>query len=399
MDIVLSVSDIRGAYMDTNELSVTPLTQVEKMLKHCFQIKPVFKEHIPNKDELMEYVQWMIQEFGDKPEYRMSAETVLGPAFNLYNNRISSFSERLLDNPHDTQALNAISEGFELYKENMFISIDNDISAGRMLRYMPSHWHSNDHFEFFYSISGDCPVHFTTETVIVKPGTVLIIAPNVTYASPCFDDECSLLYYILRASTFDRVFWNQIPPENLMANFFRRALNNQHPNAYLQFETEGDPDIRQLLIKIYNEFMGSNNYRSQMMNALMSEFFVLLLRGYEGTARLPRNDDFYWKHEYSAILSHIQTYFATVTLTELSERFHYSEKQIRRIIQNNTGMSFLQLITKLRMEKARALLQYRNITIEMIATSIGYTSINSFYRTFARYYGCTPGQYIEKNLK
>ena len=384
--------------MDTNELLQPSLTQLEEMLKHCFLMRPIFREHIPNTEELMEYIQWMMEEFGDRPEYRMSHGAVINPAFNLSNNQLSIFSERLLDDPHDTQTLHAISEGFQLYKEDMFFSDENDISAGRMLRYMPSHWHSKDHFEVFYSVSGNCPVHFQNETVIVKPGSVMIIAPNVVYASPCYSDDCTLLFYMLRASTFDRVFWNQVPPENLMATFFRRALSDQQPNAYLQFDTEGDLEIQKLLIQIYDEFLGSKSYRSQMMNTLMSEAFIRLLRSYEGTARLPRNDDFYWKHEYSAILSYIQTNFSTVTLQELSERFHYSEKQVRRIIQNSTGISFMQLITKLRMEKARALLRYRNASIEKISASIGYSTVNSFYRTFSRYYGCTPGAYIEQHF-
>ena len=181
-----------------------------------------------------------------------------------------------------------------------------------------------------------------------------------------------------------------------MASFFRRALSDQQPNSYLQFDTGNDPDIQQLLIKVYNESTSDNSYRSQMMNTLMSEFFILLLRRYEGTARLPRNDDFYWKHEYSAILSYIQSHFSSVSLQELSARFHYNEKQIRRIIQSSTGMSFTQLITRLRMERAAMLLR-QNIPIEKITYSIGYNTVNSFYRTFSRYYGCTPGQYLEQN--
>ena len=41
------------------------------------------------------------------------------------------------------------------------------------------------------------------------------------------------------------------------------------------------------------------------MNSMMTTFFLLLLQRYEGTAKLPRNEDFYWKHEFSAILSYI----------------------------------------------------------------------------------------------
>jgi AraC-like DNA-binding protein len=135
------------------------------------------------------------------------------------------------------------------------------------------------------------------------------------------------------------------------------------------------------------------------MNAYMSTCLVLLLRRYEGSVRLPRSEDFFWKHEYSAILNRIQTDFATVRLEDLSEEFHYSEKQIRRIVLNSTGISYSDLIAKLRMERAALLLMRENITIEEIAAATGYATVSSFYRGFTRYYHCTPAAYRDKQTK
>ena len=52
---------------------------------------------------------------------------------------------------------------------------------------------------------------------------------------------------MIRSSTFEQVFWNQIPPENLMSTFLRRALGNEQTNSYLHFETGNDTDIREHL--------------------------------------------------------------------------------------------------------------------------------------------------------
>lgn len=47
------------------------------------------------------------------------------------------------------------------------------------------------------------------------------------HASPCYEDDRVLVYYMLRRSTFEQVFWNQIPSENLMSSFFRLALSGE----------------------------------------------------------------------------------------------------------------------------------------------------------------------------
>lgn len=128
----------------------------------------------------------------------------------------------------------------------------------------------------------------------------------------------------------------------------------------------------------------------------MSTFFILLLRRYEGTVRLPRTEDFFWKHQFSAILSHIQTHYADITLTELAKRFHYSEKQISRIVHSCMGISYHQLILKLRMEKAASLLKQQSASVEAIASAVGYSTVSSFYRAFTKYYGTTPIAYTQQ---
>ena len=164
--------------------------------------------------------------------------------------------------------------------------------------------------------------------------------------------------------------------------------------AGVHFETGADPEIRRLLHRIYEEYYADEPYSSALINALMTTFFILLLRRYEGTVRLPRTEDFYWKHQFSAILSHIQTHYAEVTLADLAARFHYSEKQISRIVRDRIGISYNQLILKLRMEKAASLLRQRNISVEAVAAAVGYSTVSSFYRAFTKYFGCTPGSYL-----
>ncbi len=56
-------------------------------------------------------------------------------------------------------------------------------------------------------------------------------------------------------------------------------------------------------------------------------------------------------------------------------------------------MSYSDLVTKLRMERAALLLRRRTTTTEEIAAATGYASVSSFYRSFTRYFGCTPLEY------
>lgn len=375
------------------ELDHLPMSQLEQMLKKCFLQRPEIQKKILQPEELAAYISWMIENFAGNPEYRIS-EDVIGSATGA---QMADLGNRILQNPRDSGAVSMLRAGYETQKEDRYIIAKHDISVGRMLRYMPSHWHSNDYFEVYYAFSGDCPIVFQDETVTVRPGTVLIVPPGVIHASPCYQDDRVLLYYMVRASTFDQVFWSQLPAENLMSAFFRKSLGDSRQTGYLQFESGSDPVIRELLFQLYREFRGTAAYRAQLMNSLMTTFFILLLRRYEGTARLPRTEDFFWKHEYSAILSTIQSGFAEVSMQSLVEQYHYSEHQITRIVRRCTGLSYAQLVLKLRMEHAAAMLQRGEGSIDYIAQSVGYSTTSSFYRAFVSYFSCTPAEYRKNN--
>lgn len=369
-----------------------PMTDLEQRLKVCIQARPDIRSHILTAQELTEYTAWMLKEYGSGLT-QADQESILSDVHGEKRGQMMPIGKRLLANSSDSSALKLLSSKWGNQEEGSYIHPDQDISAWQMIRYMPAHWHQNQYFEIYFSLSGDCPVYFANEVVTVKPGTVLIVAPNVLHANPCYADDQVLIYYCVRASTFDQVFWNQIPSGNLMSGFFRQALSGKQPNSYLRFETEGDPEIRDLMEGIFLEYQEDQDYSGKLMNAFMSACLILLLRRYEGSVRLPRTETFFWKHEYSALLSYLQTNFATVRLEELAERFHYSEKQIRRIVLNCTGMSYSDLIGKLRMERAALLLKRRDPSMEYIAAATGYSNVSSFYRSFTRYYHCTPLEY------
>lgn len=367
-----------------------PMTLLETMLKGCFQQRPDIQDHILSPNELTEYISWLAHTYGQKAEITPSSLPV-----RPSSPQMRAIADKLLTNPMDDSAIAQLSTGYQRQIEDRYFLDDHDISVSRMLRYMPAHWHTNNYFEIYYAFSGNCSIHFPNEVIELKRGTVLIVAPTALHASPCYCDDGVLVYYMLRSSTFDQVFWKQLPRDSLMATFFRQALSGLHSSSYLHFETGDDAEIERLLLQIYNEYYKDESYKSQLLNALMCTFFILLLRRYEGTVRLPRTEDFFWKHEFSAIISHIQTHYADVTLSELSRHFHYSDKQISRIVKNCMGMSYNQLILKLRMEKAAELLQQNSASVEAIASAVGYSTVSSFYRAFTKYFGCTPGNYAK----
>lgn len=97
------------------------------------------------------------------------------------------------------------------------------------------------------------------------------------------------------------------------------------------------------------------------------------------------------------ILNYIQANYIDITLEDLSEKFFLSKPYLSKYIKEKSGMTFGDLVKKIRMKKARALLKSSNMTVENIALSVGYQNVEHFNRLFKKAYDITPIQFRNQN--
>jgi AraC-like DNA-binding protein len=72
--------------------------------------------------------------------------------------------------------------------------------------------------------------------------------------------------------------------------------------------------------------------------------------------------------------------------------FHISENRLQAIVRKWTGKSFLEYVESKRMILSRELLLTTSKTIARITRECGYSSENSFYKAFRRFYGQSPSE-------
>ena len=75
------------------------------------------------------------------------------------------------------------------------------------------------------------------------------------------------------------------------------------------------------------------------------------------------------------------------------EKFFLSKPYLSKYIKEKSGMTFGDLVKKIRMKKAKALLKSSNMTVENIAMSVGYQNVEHFNRLFKKAYDMTPMQF------
>lgn len=82
-----------------------------------------------------------------------------------------------------------------------------------------------------------------------------------------------------------------------------------------------------------------------------------------------------------------------MSLRYISEEIHVSYNYLSRFFKEQIGISLLEYLHNLRIEKSKELLKNTNKSINEIANELGYSSANSYIRKFRQKLNISPGEY------
>lgn len=101
---------------------------------------------------------------------------------------------------------------------------------------------------------------------------------------------------------------------------------------------------------------------------------------------------------YSLIVKNIMTYINThyaepITLSSVSASFGISAGYLSRLLRTETGINFVELVSRARIEAAKQLLRDPKYKVNEVGEMVGYKEYAYFYQVFKRMEGCSPKEY------
>lgn len=132
-----------------------------------------------------------------------------------------------------------------------------------------------------------------------------------------------------------------------------------------------------------------------IVNQLSAALFTLLLRAHLESQALPAGAlallaDAQLRPALTAMLDQPARAWSVAELAELA---HMSRPNFARVFAALSGSTPIQWLTRLRMEKAAALLQSGGHSVGEVAERVGYQSEAAFNRAFTRHAGTGPGSF------
>ena len=95
-----------------------------------------------------------------------------------------------------------------------------------------------------------------------------------------------------------------------------------------------------------------------------------------------------------AALSYMQAHCTEkLSLGDVADHVYVSQWHLSKLINKDTGQSFFDLLSSMRIERAKVLLATTNMKLSTIAMEIGYNEPNYFSHVFRKLEGITPKEY------
>lgn len=281
--------------------------------------------------------------------------------------------------------------------EDFFSNFDNDVFLIRHPRFFPAFPHTHDFFEIMCVINGSCTNSIGSQIHTLHAGDIVIIAPGTMHAISDTNEDSLIVNLLLRSTTFDSNFFYILKDQTILSDFFKNTLYHNERFSYLLFHATTDSEVFTILTALYQEECSNKRYKNSVKNQLVELFFSYLLRNHEKDLSLPNPNGSDEENNFIFILKYMEERYQNITLQELANFFHYSERHMIRLLKEYTGQSFSQNIQKIKLKHAAQLLTTTNLSQKEIASRVGYSNPSHLKALFIQQYQMTPAEYRNRN--
>lgn len=262
-------------------------------------------------------------------------------------------------------------------------------------RFHDTSWHMepNVHelFEMVYIKKGNAVFEISGTSVEIGPNNIIIIKPR-QFHKFVVKSKTGCEFIVLNLG-FENKFDNQLAEVSL--EDFLNFVNKKEWGAFISLKVSHKNEIINLLNRILKE-RENPEIGSEFLNYLLVlELFVLISRAlkmeWENSIK---NKSPKLKELIQAAVNFINNnYERDISLTDISKYVFLSTSYFTRAFKEEMGVSPINYLLTVRVERAKELLRETDAKISDIALSVGFSNQQRFNDIFKKYTKKTPLQY------
>lgn len=252
--------------------------------------------------------------------------------------------------------------------------------------------HKHDYIEIIYMCSGRT-VHWINEDtrLVLGEGELLFLNQHAFHAIDAAKENDIAVNFMILPEFFDVAF-AMLKGESELRNFIVGSLMQDTGRAdYLHFKVADVLPVQNLVENMVWSLLMEQGHGRYINQTTMGLLFLNLMNY---TEKIEQHNEAQWESMLVlTALRYIEDNYRHANLTELAGNLGVSLSQISRLIKQNTGSTFKELLQKKRLNKAEQLLTETKLSVSDIITCVGYDNASYFFRIFKERYGMSPREY------
>lgn len=250
-----------------------------------------------------------------------------------------------------------------------------DFKSQSVDRVIYEHWHKST--EILYCVYGSLNVWLNGKLQRLVEGEVMFINENIVHSS--------------QSPSKNHVIVMQIPEDTMQS----LSLSKYGNEIIVDLVRVKDEIISASINEI---FLGSSNptwVNLLRIQVRLYELFTYIFDQYSITVN---KEEALSTQKYLDRLNLVTAYIKDnsqydLSLEEIAEKFDLTPHYFARFFKKYMGSTFLEYLTRVRLDQAFKLLLSTDMTISDISYDCGFKNPKSFYSSFKKYYKTTPSMY------
>lgn len=253
---------------------------------------------------------------------------------------------------------------------------------------MPLHWHRE--FEIIRVIHGSFTLYMDNVAYNLEGGDIALVEPGTMHRG----EPCKCIYECV---VFDLSMLRK-RHSDVLGGYFLPIINRTVDiKNYFKADSGEISEITDALFRVLKE--EPEYYQLKVYSLIYRLFYFLYTGGFVTTATSNKRVGKQAKTLMELLDWIDSSYTEAITLKDLSKVSGMNEKYLCRFFKEFTSRTPIDYINNLRIESACHELISNGMTITEAALESGFNDLSYFSKTFKRYKGISPREYLKSNIK
>lgn len=251
----------------------------------------------------------------------------------------------------------------------------------------PGYHSHNDWTEITVVLSGKTTYRVEDVTFTMEAGDILVCNPGVMHQNILRPDEQPSVQFFSGITDFH------------FKGYDPNIFPTRNGSYVLRLSSEAKREVQRLCYEVQAEQEAGKPGKYFVLKAYLMQVMLIMVRE---TMECPRNayngynfETYGKSYAVKRIINFMSENFEKkISLDQIAHNMYLSPVYVSKIFKEETGESPINYLIKIRLEKAKAILERGDGgSIKNIANEVGYDDVYHFSKLFKKYYGVSPLNY------